>query len=72
MQYAMSLVSEATKARYLKEGKPFLVEEDSQYHTGITWQSSGFTFQSEATHVKVRVPHMPRCAYLNHMCLYSP
>jgi len=56
VQYAMSLVSEATKARYLKEGKPFLVEEDSQYHTGITWQSSGFTFQSEATHVKVQSP----------------
>jgi len=53
---AFSLVSAATRERYQRVGKPFAVQNDSKYSTGITWQSGSFGFSPDATQVKVQSP----------------
>lgn len=56
LQHAYSLVPKETLARHQREGKPFLIEDDVVYHTGISWQAGSFQFASDKTHVKVRSP----------------
>lgn len=56
MHKAFSLVPTETLSRYQKEGKPFAIQDDSKYSTGVTWQSAAFVFKSNSDNVQVQSP----------------
>jgi hypothetical protein len=47
-----------TLKRYDAEGKQFVVDEDSKYSTGITWQAARFGFSTDSTNVKIQSPRL--------------
>ena len=53
---AWSLAPSATTARYQRVGKPFVVEDDEEYSTGVTWEHGAFGFTAGASSVSIQSP----------------
>merc|ERR1711865_1348272 len=53
---AMTLAPAATTARYQRVGKPFVVEHDEKYSTGVTWEHGSFGFTAGASSVSIQSP----------------
>jgi len=56
LQRAYSLVPAVTKDRYHRLGKPFDIQDDVAYSTGITWEHATFGFAPGSSSVKVQSP----------------
>lgn len=48
------LKGSATLSRYDAEGKPFVIEEDDVFSTGVTWQTGSLGLSTDGKHVKVK------------------